>query len=173
MRWLLLLVACNQVPLSPNNLDGGALDLRTTSEFCSGPARVELNGMRADSPAASARLLFLNCCNAAEFSVVSMQIAEPLVFMWRKQVGGPDDFPATIDLASPPSGWGFSLASGCTSLMTGCQPSDTLMEDLTGTLTVAGDFNGYEMSLCLTATPLLSHPVLKSVRLWIPTLSAR
>jgi hypothetical protein len=174
MRWLLLLVACNQGALSPHNGDGGgAVDLRAANEFCSGSARAELNGMRAESPFVSGKIAYLNCCAAAEFQVVSMQLAEPLVFMWRWQVGNPNPFPATIDLSQPSLDWGFILASGCNSLQTGCQPNDRVTEDFTGTLTVDGDFDGYQMSLCLEARPLTPHPVIQSARLWIPTLDAR
>lgn len=168
---LVLVVGCNQEALGPGS-DGGA---DQANAFCSGKARVELNGQRADSPFVSAQPLFLSCCEAAELSVVSMQIAEPLVFSWRRFVSGMNELPVTLDLAKLPKEWSVSLSSGCSSLQQGCQPTDTLNEGFVGTLTIDGDFAGYEMSVCLqvaepAATP---HPVLHDVQLWSPTITAK
>ena len=171
---MLLAIGCNQAALSPNS-DGGS-DL--ASAFCTGQARVELNGMRADSPSVTAQPLYLNCCEAAELSIVSMQIAEPLVFSWRSFVGTMPSPPTTLDLAALPQGWSVSLSSGCTSLQSGCQPTDTLTEGFSGTLTIDGSLftpGGYTMSVCLTVAEPASepHPVLHSARLWSPTIAAK
>lgn len=168
---LVLVVGCNQEALGPGG-DGG---VDQATGFCSGKARVELNGQRADSPFVSAQPLFLSCCEAAELSVVSMQIEQPLVFSWRHFVGGMNELPVTLDLAKLPPEWSVSLSSGCSSLQTGCQPTDTLSVGFVGSLTIDGDFNGYEMSVCLdVAEPAAApHPVLHDVRLWSPTITAK
>jgi hypothetical protein len=165
---LLLLVGCNQGALAPT-----APDL-SIGNFCSGGARVELNGMEADSPAVSGRLMFLDCCDAAEFDVVSMQIAQPIFFAWRHMVGAMPTPPTTLDLTNLPTGWGATLYSGCSPAAPGCTPTDILTNGFSGTLTVGDAIpsGGYTMSVCLNASTS-AHPVLRSVRLWSQTVVAR
>jgi hypothetical protein len=179
--WLVRLVAlaalsaCNRAALAPAG-DGGA-DLASPGPgFCgdSNSARAEVNGMLAVSPSVTAQLAALNCCDAAELSFVSAQLNEPLVVFWRHQVGAMPTAPATLDLANLPAGWGVSLASGCTSLQTGCMPTDRFDSGLTGSLTInrtAG--GGYQMSVCLGAMEAAAapHPLLHTVRLWSPQVS--
>ncbi|MSP59467.1 MAG: hypothetical protein EXR72_03835 [Myxococcales bacterium] len=144
--------------------------------FCGNPnaARAELNGMLAASPAVSAAILPLNCCEAAEAGVISMQLPTPLLVMWRHQVGQGPAPPVMLDLANLPAGWSVSVLSGCTSLQGGCKPTDRFDSGLTGTLAVAGNFGGYQMSTCLSVAEAggTPHPVIHSLRLWIPTTSA-
>ncbi len=177
---LLALAGCNEGALMLGG-DGGA-DLATTSSpdlagFCGDPSspRAEVNGMLANSPAPLAKALFLNCCDAAEVSLVSMQLKEPLVLTWRHQVGSMPNLPATLDLAHLPAGWTVTLYSGCSPSQPGCTPTDSYDSGLTGTLTVSGGGASYQMSACLSAseTPANKHPVLHAVRVWIPTQTAQ
>lgn len=163
---LLLLAGCNQTALPPTEPDLGI------GNFCSGSARVEMNGMTAESPAVSGRLEFLDCCDAAEFQVVSAQISQPLFFAWRHQVGTQPTLPTTLDLLNLPKGWGATLYSGCSPTAPGCTPTDLLTSGFSGTLTVSGTPSGVEMSVCLDAD-VNAHPVLRSVRLWSPTIAAQ
>ena len=120
MAGLLLLGGCNQTALPPTEPDLGI------GNFCSGSARVQMNGMTAESPAVNGRLEFLDCCDAAEFQVVSMQISQPLFFAWRHQVGTQPNLPATLDLLALPKGWGATLYTGCSPTAPGCTPTDLL-----------------------------------------------
>jgi hypothetical protein len=163
---LVLAAGCNQGALLPNDAD------LSFGDFCSGAARVQLDGMTAESPAVSGRLQFLDCCDAAEFEVVSAQIKEPLFLAWRHQVGNQPNLPATLDLAHLPTGWGATLYSGCSPTAPGCTPSDLLTSGLNGTLTVSGNLGSYQMSVCLSAVAM-THPVLQTVRLWSPTVTAQ
>jgi hypothetical protein len=139
----------------------GATDL---GGFCSGSsARAEVNGMLAASPAPNANLLFLSCCEAAEISLVSMQLREPLLVTWRHFVNQPPNLPATLDLANLPQGWAVSLSTGCTTSTTGCTPTKRYESGLAGSLTVSGDLNGYQMSVCLSVD---------RIRVWVPSIKA-
>jgi hypothetical protein len=133
--------------------------------FCGNPntARAEVNGMLATAPLPNANLLFLNCCEAAEISLLSMQLKEPLLITWRHFVNQPPNLPATLDLAKLPQSWNVSLSTGCTTSTAGCVPSKTYNTGLTGTLTVSGDFNGYQMSVCLSVD---------KIRVWVPIVRA-
>jgi len=163
---LLFLLGCNGGALSPS-----AQDL-SIGNFCSGSARVELNGMEADSPVVSGRLMFLDCCDAAEFDVVSQQLAQPIFLAWRHMAGIQPAPPTTLDLTNLPSGWGATLYTGCSPSAPGCTPSDILTTGLSGTLTVgAGGAAGYQISVCLNATAS-GHPVIRDVRLWSQTIVA-
>jgi hypothetical protein len=46
---------------------------------------------------------------------------------------------------------------------------------LKGTLTVAGDFNGFEMSACVEGVEGVANPqpVIHSFRLWIPPIKTK
>jgi hypothetical protein len=162
-----LLLGCNQGALAPTDPDLGS------GNFCNGPARVQLNGVTADSPAVTGRLMFLDCCEAAEFDVVSQQISEPLFFAWRHQVNSQPVPPTTLDLADLPQGWMVTLYSGCSPTSPGCTPSDLLSSGFSGRLTVSGVGQaGSHMSVCLNAVAE-GHPVLRTVQLWSPTVVAQ
>src|SRR5438067_13934912 len=97
----------------------GAVDLVTPAPFdlggfCGDPSspRIEFNAALANSPAVSASFDALNCCDAAELSVVSMQIPEPVFVTWRHFVGQPPDPPTTLDLANLPAGWQVAIYTG-------------------------------------------------------------
>jgi hypothetical protein len=163
----LLVAGCNQGALAPAEADLGI------GNFCSGPARVQMNGMTAESPSVTGRLMILNCCEAAEFDFVSQQISEPLFFAWRHFGGTEPKPPATLDLTNLPQGWMGTLYSGCSPSSPGCTPSDLLTNGLSGSLTVNGGGQaGFQMSVCLNAVAE-GHPVLRSVRLWSPTIVAQ
>jgi hypothetical protein len=162
-----LLLGCNQGALAPAEAD------LSIGNFCSGPARVQMNGMTAESPAVVGRLMFLDCCEAAEFDVVSQQISEPLFFAWRHFVNAQPTPPTTLDLTNLPQGWMGTLYSGCSPTSPGCTPSDLLTTGFSGSLTVNGGGQaGFQMSVCLNAATQ-GHPVLRTVRLWSPTVVAQ
>lgn len=162
MRWLLLfLCGCNEGALSPNQMDA--------SDFCGNPnsPRLMVNSRLSTSPAVMVTPQFLDCCEAESIQFVSMQLSNTLSLQWRVQVGSQPSVPATVDLAKLPQGWGVNLTSDCNQIG---QCSDTLFDGMTGSLTVSGDFSaGFKTSACITANESSPHPVLHSVRLWLPT----
>ncbi|HZS41708.1 MAG TPA: hypothetical protein VFF06_32985 [Polyangia bacterium] len=183
---LIALAGCNSSPLTVGGDAGaavdGAIDLRLSSGadlagFCGDPnsARIEVNGMLAASPAVSATVDALNCCDAAELMVVSMQIPEPIVLAWRHSVGQPPNLPATLDAGNLPQGWSVTLYSRCSPTQPGCTPDDQYTTGIQGSLTVAGNGAAYQTSACLTAVESSAspHPVLHSLRLWIPTTATQ
>jgi hypothetical protein len=231
LSWLALLAlpACNTSPLVTGNasdLLSSSTDMATSDDaqpshddlaaadlggspfdlggFCGDPnsARAELNGVLAASPAVSATLVALNCCDAAtmEFismqlptpivlmcsmvalnccdaatmEFISMQLPTPIVLMWRHQVGQGPNPPLTIDLANPPSGWSVSVFSGCDPTQPNCQPSDSYSLGLTGSLTVSFTGASFQMSTCLSAAEdnAHPHPVIHSLLLWSPLVTA-
>lgn len=162
--------------------DSGAIDLRSfggadLGGFCGDPnsPRIEVNGMLAASPATTASALFLNCCDAAELQYISMQIPEPIVFGWRHNAAAPPDLPVTLDLANLPSSWSVVVYSRCSPTQPGCTPDDTYNSGLAGTLTVSRNGGGYQMSVCAEVSePAGSpHPVVHTLRLWSPTITAQ
>ncbi len=190
VAWLAL-AGCNATGLTSNNDgatandgaatgDGGA-DLRASNPdlagFCGNPSspRIEVNGMLAASPAVTATLNALNCCDSAQLEVISMQIPQPIALVWRHNVGQPPNTPTTIDLANVPSSWTVTVYSGCSPTQPGCTPTDTYTTDLAGSLTVSGNGASYQMSTCMTATESAAnpHPVLHSLRLWVPTITTQ
>jgi hypothetical protein len=146
------------------------------SGFCGDPAspRIELNGMLAASPAVIGHALALNCCDAAELVVDSMQISTRIAVLWRHQVGQGPNPPITLDLANLPAGWGVSIMSGCDPTLPNCQPTDIMNSGITGTLTIDGTFAAYQMSACLQAADSAAdpHPVIHSIQFWTPTVTA-
>ncbi len=163
------------------NLDlfyGGDLRLATADlgGFCGNPnsPQIELNGKLAASPAVSAHPLYLNCCEAAAFDVISAQLPTPIMVRWQRFVGPPPQWPVTVDLAKLPPGWIVSLTSGCLSSQRNCQPTDLYNEGFTGTLTIAQlNFGSYQMSTCLSVNESSPHPVIHSLHFWSPTISTQ
>ena len=146
--------------------------------FCTGGfPRMIANGNESN-PAVNGTVLPLNCCDAAEFVVVTETVPVslvPIVVMWRAQVGQAT-LPATIDLANPPAGWGVQVDVGCDPMQGSCNPApDSYTTGLTGTLQVTRtSAGGYEMDLCLAVaepggTP---HPLLHSLQLYAPHIAA-
>jgi hypothetical protein len=185
----LLLAGCNQAALGTGS-DGGvdlrAVDLAAAdltgrpvdlAGFCGDPSspRVDFNSFVANSPSVMARLDALNCCDAAELDVISMQIPQSLVLWWRHQVGQGPNPPLTLDLANLPAGWSVTLQTGCGPLDPGCQPTDRYDSGLEGSLTIAGNGAAYQMSACVSAAEPAAtpHPVLHSARLWAPTITTQ
>src|SRR5262245_12617116 len=104
MRFVLVaalsLAACNRdsIPGGSDDLAGvggdlgGVVDFAARADlagFCGDPGspRIELNGMRADSPAVAASWLPLSCCDAVSVEWDSMQVATSITLVWRHQVG--------------------------------------------------------------------------------------
>ena len=157
----------------PRDMAAAAPDL---ASFCGNPnsARVALNSMLAESPAVMGVPLYLNCCDAAYFDVISMQISTEITVMWRHQVGQGPDLPVTLDLAHLPAGWSVAVSSGCRPGQPNCQATDRYDSGFTGTLTIERGGGGYRMSTCLEVDelPANPHPVIHSLRLWSPTVNA-
>ena len=148
--------------------------------FCTGGfPHMVANGIESSSPAVNGAVIALNCCDAAEFVVVTQTVPMslvPIVVSWRAQVGSPPALPATIDLANPPVGWGIMVDVGCDPAQGTCNPSpDRYTTGFSGTLQVTRtSAGGYEMDLCLAVaepdgTP---HPLLHSLELYAPHISA-
>jgi hypothetical protein len=183
-----LLPGCRSEPLSAT-VDGGDGDAALggdlgLAEFCNDERfpRLEVNGLTAVAPSVAAREQFLDCCEAAAFEIISMQIpgeVVPLVFSWR---GFPGGTPSKVDLASPPKGWSATLTSSCSIDATGCIPNDawvtgTGANDIRGTMTITRRPNGggFVMSVCaaVSESDAKPHPVLHDVRLWVPPTPTR
>ena len=159
MRWLPLVLLCG--------CNDGALPSSDGGDFCSGPTHIEVNGHLSASPAVSVMPLFLDCCEAQIVTFTSQQLSNQISLEWRVQVGAQPGVPGTVDLAQRPSGWGVSIASDCAPQTGSC--SDSLSQNLSGTLTIAGDFqSGFSASGCITATEEMAHPILHTIRLWMP-----
>jgi hypothetical protein len=139
--------------------------------------RMVANGS-ASHPSVTGRALPLDCCDAAEFVVVTQSVPitlVPIVVMWRAPVGAPTALPATVDLANLPEGWVVRVDVGCDPAQGGCNPApDSYTSGFTGTLEVARASAGYEMSLCLSLVePAGSpHPLLHSLELHAPSVTA-
>lgn len=143
------------------------------TEFCTGvQAHMIANGIDS-SPAVSGTMLPLNCCDAAEFSVVTQTFAHFIVVSWRAQVGA-TSLPATIDLANPPQGWIVEVYVDCEPMQGTCNPApDSYTTGLQGTLQVARSNTGYDMTLCLNVAESVDspHPILHSLRLYAPNVT--
>jgi hypothetical protein len=137
---------------------------------CSGPGSLTLNGA-AVPVTVSGRMVFLNCCEAAEFVFdPAGTLGTRVVVMWRAQVGQPTAIPFSVDLADLPDGVGVQVLSGCGDPPEYCpNPTDTLSSGFQGTLTVTGETGlGYTMTLCMRADAPAgeTHPVLRTLDLW-------
>jgi hypothetical protein len=158
--------------------DGGPARDASPGAFCTGSGpRMEINGVAA-TVVAQGRMLYLNCCEAAEVALTATDgSGSRLILSWRHQVGPSPGLPATIDLSAPPDGWGVELYAGC-SPSEGCpHPADTIDASegiLGGTLTIAGDFSQYQMSVCLEAAddPQHPHPILHRARFFASNVLA-
>ncbi len=157
-----------------------ALDLAAAVDlggFCGDPnsARIDLNGMLANSPSVSASPIILNCCDAAEIDFVSMQIATPISIGWRHQVGQGPNPPVVLDLANLPSGWSVSVRSGCVASQPNCTPTDSYTSGITGTLTIDGNPGAWKMTACASVVEPQGnpHPVIHTLDLWTPTVTAQ
>ncbi|HEY3355810.1 MAG TPA: hypothetical protein VGQ83_21335 [Polyangia bacterium] len=178
----LALAACGGRP-APNpgleedltQQDAAVRDDAGPNTLCTGTtARMEVNGVSPPVMAAG-RMQYLDCCDAAEIVLTATDgSGSRLVVSWRHQAGRGPDLPVSLDLAHLPEGWSVVLYAGC-SPSEGCSdPNDTVETGLSGTLSIAGDYSTYVMSLCLTAQeqPDSPHPVLHSARVWAPSVHA-
>jgi hypothetical protein len=137
-----------------------------------------VNGIDS-SPSVTGTPFPLDCCDAAEFVVVTQTVPAsmvPIVVSWRAQVGQAT-LPATIDVANPPPGWSVQVSVGCDPAQNSCYPlPDSYTTGLEGTLQVARtSAGGYDMSLCLSvAEPAGSpHPIVHSLELYAPHVTAQ
>ena len=144
--------------------------------FCTGAlAHMVVNGIDS-GPAVLGTVLPLNCCEAAEFTVMTQTFAQVIVVWWEAQVGAATAFPATIDLANPPQGWTVRVDVGCDPMQGNyCNPApDSYTTGLQGTLQVARSSTGYDMTLCLSVaeSPGSPHPIVHSLQLYAPQVAA-
>jgi hypothetical protein len=146
--------------------------------FCADPnsARLALNGVVAESPAASASEVFLNCCEAGVIRVVTARFTDAIAVSWRHQLGASTtNIPVTLDLANLPPEWSVTLTDGCDPTMSSCTPTDQYASGMTGTLHIERTPSGQlRMSVCLDASEPASmpHPVVHSLQLWVPPVTA-
>ncbi|MEI8257145.1 MAG: hypothetical protein WCJ30_15840 [Deltaproteobacteria bacterium] len=186
---LCLLTGCAQT-ISPAWQDGGdavdgARDAVTAdtvhpgdaSAFCADPnsARMALNGVVAESPSPSASELFLNCCDSGAIRLITARFIDVISVVWRHQLGQGSGLPVTLDLANLPAGWSVSVLDGCDPTMATCTPVDRYDSGLTGTLRIERTAAGQlRMSTCLDASEPASmpHPVIHSLQLWVPPITA-
>lgn len=144
--------------------------------FCADPnsARIALNGVVAESPAPSASLILLNCCDSALLRVTTARFTDSIAVVWRHQIGQGPDLPVTLDLANLPDGWSVWLVDGCEPTMSSCTPVDRYDSGLTGTLHIERAADGQvRMSACLDVSEPASmpHPVVHSLQLWVPSVT--
>jgi hypothetical protein len=122
------------------------------ASFCTGGAsRMVLNGEQS-SPAVTARVIPLDCCQGAEFQITAPTFYQPITIWWQAQ----SMTYKTIDLASLPAGWQVSVATGCESTMSCETPRDAYASGLLGSLAIMPGKRGtYDMSICVH---LEEHP---------------
>jgi hypothetical protein len=148
------------------------------ASFCSGDSpKMVLNG-EAQTPTVTGRVLGLDCCDGAEIVITGSSIGHTLFVEWRVQVGPTRNFPATIDLANPPSGWAVRMTVGCDTSTIVCYPApDSYASGLEGALqvTVATPFSAFDTSLCLhVAEPADSpHALVHTLDLYAPHVVTR
>lgn len=141
------------------------------ASFCTGDlSHMVVNGIESH-PAVTARTIALDCCDAGELALNTATFVYPIVVAWRAQVGATSQFPATVDLASLPTGWSIQVIAGCQSSMSSCNPPpDRYTAGLEGVLQVSRASPGYNAGLCLhvqepTASP---HPIVHTLDLYVP-----
>jgi hypothetical protein len=165
-------------------LDGGTCGLTDAGAdgslpaFCTGQFPRMLANGNESNPGVSGTVLPLNCCDAAEFVVVTQTVPMelvPIVVSWRAQVGPGTGLPATIDLANPPQGWAVTVDVGCDPNQSHCVPPDSYDSGFTGTLQVSRtSAGGYDMTLCLAVAESAGepHPLLHALELYAPNITA-
>jgi hypothetical protein len=180
MRYSLLLVALmvgcggRPAPLDREGDGGHASDGLIQSDggslaaFCSGSARVTVNGTTS-AAATSGRALWPNMyCEAANVVVTGSGTPRRLVVNWQAPASPEPVAPFKLDLANLPAGWLVRVYVGCSPSEAGCTPDETIETGFTGTLLVEGSMLDYYVTVCLELTedPRRPNRVLHSARVW-------
>jgi hypothetical protein len=172
-----LVVGCGGRPAPfDHEGDGGHLtdglvgtDSGSLAAYCSGSARMTVNGVTSVATA-SGRALWPNMyCEAANVAFVGSGITpQRVVVNWQAPASPQPVAPFTLDLASLPAGWLVRVYVGCSPSESGCTPDETIDSGFTGTLLVEGAMLDYYMTVCLELTedPRRPHRVLHSGRVW-------
>jgi hypothetical protein len=148
-------------------------DAGSLTDFCTGAfARMVVNGIES-GPSVHGTELPLDCCFAAEFTVMTATFAHFIVVLWRVPVGSSTTIPATFDLANPLPGWTVRVYVDCEPGQGNCNPApDSYETGLQGTLHVGLGDSGtaFDMTLCLSvAEPAgVPHPIVHSLQLYAP-----
>jgi hypothetical protein len=145
------------------------------ASYCSGDlAHMIVNGIES-YPVVTGTMIPLDCCDAGLFSVTTQSFAEPITFRWQRY-SGIFQYPASVDLANPGSGWSLRLVAGCDPVLSSCTGSgDAYTTGLEGLLGIARSGSQLDMSLCLhveesAASP---HPIIHTLDLYAPHVPTR
>jgi len=171
-------LAAADAPLPADAAKDTAADTTSSSPdmaaFCTGGAsKMVVNGI-SSTPTVTGKLVPYDCCDGAEFDVVSTAF-DPIVVSWQAQSGAFKGF-STIDLATPATGWSVFVLVGCTSTLSCSAPMDSYSSGLVGSLSVSiGKSDPYDMSICLHAEESTSsaHPVVHSLDLFATHIGAK
>ncbi len=145
------------------------------STFCTGGAsKMVVNGI-SSTPTVTGKVVPYDCCQGAEFDVVTATFDQPIVVTWKATAGAFAGY-STIDLANPPTGWSLAVLAGCASASGCATPADSYTSGLGGKLSVMdGKSSLYDMSVCLhveesTSSP---HAVIHSLDLFATHVEAK
>ena len=147
-------------PVGP---DAGAL-----ADYCSGAARMTVNGTTS-AAATSGRALWPNMyCEAANVAFVGSGTPQRLVVNWQAPASPEPVAPFKLDLEDLPAGWTVRVYVGCSPSEPGCTPDETIESGLAGTIYVDGSMLDYYVTICLEMNedPHRPNRVLHSARLW-------
>jgi hypothetical protein len=162
-----------------NPLDGvtTSVDGRLAS-FCSGnEPKMILNG-EVSTPTVTARKLAMSCCDGVQLAATAPAFGHTVFFGWQVTAGPASTYPAAVDLANPEKDWSARVYLGCDASTTSCSPPpDSYTSGLEGSLQVQllNETYAFDTSLCLrvvepTGSP---HPLLHSLELYVPNVTAR
>jgi hypothetical protein len=177
-----LLVGCGgrPAPLDREG-DGGHLtdgslqsDGGTLAAFCSGGAKMTVNG-ETSTATTTGRALWPNMyCEAANVTMEGSDTPRRLVVNWQAPASPETVAPFKLDVADLPAGWTVRVYVGCSPSETGCTPDETIDTGLAGVISAEGSMLDYYVTICLEVTedPLHPHHELHTARLWADSVYA-
>jgi len=143
--------------------------------FCSGSSpKLVINGADATIAQATGKAVILNCCDSAELTLATTQFQALMNIMWRAPPSGA----STIDLASPPAGFGIEMDLGCDPATTSCataSPEERYFnEGFSGTIQYTTGNGAMSVSYCLQIAESASQPhaVIHSMALYAPNIAS-
>lgn len=142
--------------------------------FCTGTKpRLMVNGAEVPVLSATGKAFALNCCDSAELLVASAAYQAILAVLWR----APAPMGSSIDLGSPPNGFGIELDLGCDPATTSCasaSPEERYASGFHGTLQYAPSGAGLTASYCLSVaeSPSAPHVLIHSLVLYAPNVAS-
>lgn len=148
----------------PLAADGGA----SLRDFCSGPPRLQVNGVLS-AATTEGRALWPNLyCESANVAFVGDGAPRRVVLNWQAPPSADPVAPFKLDLDDLPAGWTVRLFVGCSPSEEGCTPDEVIDSGFTGSLHVEGEMLDYFVTVCLDFVEEPSAPrrVLHSARLW-------